>query len=83
MERLVGGLTFDLVNRNQWFKPDADVWQANPQARLPIPFAQFSAANESVLADDAQDRSSHPSLMGLTNAYWSLEQDESAPLTNY
>lgn len=26
-----------------------------------------------VLADDAQARSSHPSLMGFTNAYWSAE----------
>lgn len=55
----------------------------NPQSRQPIPFAQFSAGYVSVLADDAQDLSSHPPLMGLTNAYWSPEQDESAPLTNY
>lgn len=48
-----------------------------------ISFAQFSAASMSVIADDAQDNASHPSLMAFTNAYWSHEQNEPTPLTNY
>lgn len=57
----------------QVFWTNTDVWPANPQFRLPFPFAQFIATCVSVLADDAQARSSHPSLMGFTNAYWSAE----------